>query len=576
LPLAPRKQEIRARLSGRAGFAFAAFAATLAALLLLDRIGLSEGAVAALGPIFILGGFGVFSVLARTTRAADFFAARRIAPATYGGLAVAALTGAMLAALAPPSLGPARFAAAAAGVGLGLLGLAIWTGPAMRRVGAYTPVDMLAARFPAPAARGALAASAAAASLLLAIAGLEGAARALETAGASRMAALALAGLGAAVCAAPGGLGGLVWAAAAGAVVALAALLAPGAALLARGVAPPAPGPGDADAWAQAMAALTHWSGGPEANAGVAFVAATALGLMCLAPLMITTSATASARHARRAAHVGLFWTCVIVIVGASALAASALAFRDAVAAQRADRLPDVYYAESAAGHLDICGGRAESPAAARAICAARKTADARAGDARPRDAFLFRTMAANLGMGSATGGLATAAATVVGVILAAAGLLSFATIVAHDLISRARGFANLMSARVAAARGGVILGAVGATAVSARLAPDPALAVAAAIGLSAAFIWPVMALALWPRANSRDALAAIGAAAATASAVVFLLAPGTRDFPGWASAALAAAAFGALAGALSSLTHAPEDRIPRTLNTETDFFADG
>lgn len=255
MPSAPRKQEIRARLSGRAGFAFAVFAATLGTLLLLDRIGMAERIVAALGPIFILGAFGVFGVLSRTTRVADFHVAGRVVPATYAGLAVAALTSSLLGALAPPVVAPAGFLSIALGLGLGLLGLAVWTAPALRRAGGYSPVDMLAARFPSAIVRGALAIVAMASTLLLAVAGVESGARALEAVGASRLAAVALAGVGAVVCAAPGGLGGLVWGAAAGAVVTMAALSAPGVALVARGAA--APLPGDADAWARAMTALT-------------------------------------------------------------------------------------------------------------------------------------------------------------------------------------------------------------------------------------------------------------------------------------------------------------------------------
>jgi cation/acetate symporter len=570
LPSAPRKQEIRARLSGRAGFAFAVFAATLGTLLLLDRIGMAERIVAALGPIFILGAFGVFGVLSRTTRVADFHVAGRVVPATYAGLAVAALTSSLLGALAPPVVAPAGFLSITLGLGLGLLGLAVWTAPALRRAGGYSPVDMLAARFPSAIVRGALAIVAMASTLLLAVAGVESGARALEAVGASRLAAVALAGVGAVVCAAPGGLGGLVWGAAAGAVVTMAALSAPGVALVARGAA--APLPGDADAWARAMTALTGWSGGGEAAGGATLVATTALGLMCLAPLTMMTTTTASPRHARRAAHVGLFWTCVVCVLGAVALAASTLAFQASAIGARADKLPDALYAESAAGHLDICGARAGSPAAARAACAARGTTELRAGDLRPRDALLFRTMVANLGLGAATGGLATAATAVMGVILAAAGLFAFATVAAHDVMRRAPGFANLASARVAAARGALVVGVALAALAAWRIAPDPALAVGAALALSAAFLWPVMALSLWPRAQARDVVAALAVAGVVVAAVLGLLRPAPRDLSGWALAALAGAALGCLAGVLSSLTHAGDGgRIIRTLNSEND-----
>lgn len=572
MPSAPRKQEIRARLSGRAGFAFAVFAATLGTLLLLDRIGMAERIVAALGPIFILGAFGVFGVLSRTTRVADFHVAGRIVPATYAGLAVAALTSSILGALAPPVVAPTGFLSIVLGLGLGLLGLAVWTAPALRRAGGYSPVDMLAARFPSAIVRGVLAIVAMASALLLAVAGVESGARALEAVGASRMAAVALAGVGAVVCAAPGGLGGLVWGAAAGAVVTMAALSAPGVALVARGALLPASGLGDADAWAQAMTALTGWSGGWEAAGGATLAAATALGLMCLAPLMITTATTASPRHARRAAHVGLFWTCVIGVLGAVALAASTLAFQASAIGARADKLPDALYAESAAGHLDICGARAGSPAVARAACAARGTTELRAGDVRPRDALLFRTMVANLGLGAATGGLVTAATAVIGVILAAAGLFTFATVAAHDVMCRAPGFANLASARVAAARGALVAGVALAALAAWRIAPDPALAVSAALALSAVFLWPVMALSLWPRAQARDVVAALVVAGAVVAAALGLLRPAPRDLSGWALAALAGAAFGCLAGILSSLTHAGDGgQIIRMLNSEND-----
>jgi cation/acetate symporter len=553
---APQSMKPRTAIAGRAGFAIACLALALVALFLLDRVGVAESLVLALGPVLLLFAIGLIGLLVRTTDFDSFFNAGRRVPARYAGLAGAALASCAFVVLAPPSLGASAAVSAALGVMLGLLGLAGWTGPLLRAAKAISVVDLLAMRFPSAVYRIALALAVAAASFALAAAGVETATQALQAAGVNRTWAAGLAGVGVAALAGPGGLSGVVWTGAATAVIAATALAAFVASLAMRGAALPWPVLGDSQAWEQALALTGAWTTGEAANAPL-LVIATALGVMALAPWFGAALSVGHVRAARRAGVVAWLWTAAIGLVGAGALAAATLGVHAVVAGAKPDQLPAWVYAASGAGALDVCGKAASGPAQARAACAAQGAQTLSLKHFKLKAPLLLRAGAESLGLGPAARGLSVAAVAALGLISGAAGLFVFAVALTHDLPPRDRRRPALPSARLAAARYALVAAAGACAVLSARGAVDPRLGMGAAAALSAVFVWPSLALALWPRASARDAMAALGASAAASAAVLYWIGAGA-----WADAAFAAAAAagaGLLAGVASSFLRRSE-----------------
>ena len=78
---------MRARdaIDGRVTFAIAAFVATGGLIVLLDRVGVSERFIAAIGPTVALIGLGLIGLLLRTMRISGFYAASRVTPPAYAG-----------------------------------------------------------------------------------------------------------------------------------------------------------------------------------------------------------------------------------------------------------------------------------------------------------------------------------------------------------------------------------------------------------------------------------------------------------------------------------------------------------
>ncbi len=204
------------RINGLAVAAAVLFAAGVATALVLDRIGLPAGLVRAIGPVLTLIGLAVFGLGARNADLAAFLAARRSAPAFYGGLALAAVAAGMALCLYPglgsfsdpPPLG------VAAGAALG----AIVFGPLVRSFGATSANDIVATRFsgsPAAVVSGIVAWATAAAT---ALAGFQIAVAAAETLVIpDRMLAEAIVSTALVLSVAPGGLAGVIWCSAASA-----------------------------------------------------------------------------------------------------------------------------------------------------------------------------------------------------------------------------------------------------------------------------------------------------------------------------------------------------------------------
>lgn len=558
MPGSSPNRDLRARVAGRAGFFLAAFLALLGAVLLLDRIGVAEVVVAAVAPAFVLLTVAVIAFLPRSTNALRFYAADRLVPSTYGGLALAGLALGLLKPFAPLRA-DGVFASIALGFALGLVGLALFSGPIVRRAGAFTLTELLTARFAAPAFRIALAIVVAAACFALALGGLIGAIRALTALGISPDLAAGLAAFGVVLVAAPGGAAGVAWASAVAMAVLAFSFAAPGVAGLARGAVLPFPVLGDAQAWARAGDIVADWSVGAGVGGDMTLVVAVACGLMALAPLAGPAIAAPNVRHARRVGLKALAIGAVTLALAASAFAAAILTFDARIVGARPDALPDRVYAASAIGQLDICGARAGGPAEARAACAALPDGRLRRADVRPTATYFFSAYADLLGLGAAVRGLAIAAAAVIGLTLAAAGFLGVATTCGHDLLFRLPGFSSLPSVRLALTRAFLLAAAAGGALLAARVRLEPSWAVGVALLIACGLVWPLLALALWPRARSGDAGAALAAALCAGAAAIALMRPGLGDLAVWGLVGLLAATAGLVAGVAASLTHEAE-----------------
>ena len=138
----------RAAIDGRVAFATAVFLLSSGMCVLLDRIGAPERLVALLGPLIGAAGLATIGFMLRSMRISSFYTAGRATPGGYAGLALTAVGAALAAPLTPPvPLGLSiQGLLLGLGTGLGLAALAV--GPLLRKTGAFSITDLLAARFP--------------------------------------------------------------------------------------------------------------------------------------------------------------------------------------------------------------------------------------------------------------------------------------------------------------------------------------------------------------------------------------------------------------------------------------------
>lgn len=496
----------------------AAFALAIGLVALVDMIGAPRPLVEWLGPIVTFAGLATIGLMTQTMRMSRFYVGQRAIPPQYSGLAIAALGVALLLPFLPPqvalSSGPVAPMTILVGFGAGLALAAGASGPLIRKTGAYSISDLIAGRFANSAVRQIAALVCALTAALVALAGLQGATDALvQIIGLSREAALAVASLVILAMVLPGGVGGLIWSAAAAGGVLLAGLLAPLAYALGRDAPTPLPWLNDA-LFNVAASRVSQWHGQsltyfPGSQAILAIAAA--LGIASLAPLLLPAITSRNAAMARRAGWNSLLVLALIMVAAAAAMALSTLALDELLAARRAQALPAAAYQASAHGLLTLCGQAASGPAAALEACrAAGFEGVLRARDIWASGQYLLSAAPELQGLSVALSGLLAAGVTAVCLALAGAGAQAFGTAVAHDLLFAARMSTALSSRRLAATRlsmiGLVILLAIG----SAKQSLDPRALIAVALALSAACLAPLIALTMWPRANSADALRAI------------------------------------------------------------------
>ena len=570
----------RAAIDGRVAFATAVFLLSSGMCVLLDRIGAPERLVALLGPLIGAAGLATIGFMLRSMRISSFYTAGRATPGGYAGLALTAVGAALAAPLTPPvPLGLSiQGLLLGLGTGLGLAALAV--GPLLRKTGAFSITDLLAARFPNLALRIGALLVVSLVGLCVGLAGLAMSLRAMAQATAFGPAACSiLAGVLVALIVVPGGLAGLIWSAAAAAGLLIAGVAAPLVVIIASGATIPLPMLGDPAAFAQAMARIEEWqvaTSAPGEHDGLIMVAM-ALGLAALAPLLAPCVATRSLGEARRGGLMGLAWCALLALMALGVMAASALALQSGLTGLRLADAPPFLLEASGRNMITICGRNPANLAELRAACEALPgfAGLLRSSDITASGDYLLLGLAQLRGFGPALSGLAMAGRMAVALVLSAAGFLALATALGNDAFYRMREVSALTSRRLAVTRI-ILLGTIAAsTLLLLRYGVEPRPLIGLAVGLSAATVAPLLLLALWPRATGQDAAIALiaGLAVAEVSIAFGGAAPGLDLL---AVAAVAGFAAAILAGLGASFLHAPDPTSPGEAFVHAMLHQDG
>lgn len=490
-------------------------------------------------------------------RVSFYYAASRAAPASYAGLATTAMMMGLAAPFAARLAGQSSPSAVVAGFLLGLAAIAALVGPLLRKTGAFSLTELLAARFCTVEPRLGMIAVAALSSAIVALAGYQTAVDALVGfTGSGRPFAAFFIGVAILLIAGPGGVGGVVWSACAAAGVMLVGFALPQAALVAQDGAVALPVVGDEALWREATALMQNWGlVGRGSAADYLTALGLALGVATLAPALTPFVATRDAPAARRAGVAALFWTLVAAALVAATIAASALALSRVAVGQTPEHLPDALYQASGRGFVQICGARVDRPAAARTACLARNLppgAPLRAQDVSVRAEYLIGGLPQLEKLGAAFTGLIASGLIAVGLVLAAASLHACAAAVGHDALYRLRAESALTSRRLAITR----LALVGVTALgsatSAANAIDARTLVGLALAISASGLFPLLGLVFLPRAQEKDAMTAQLIGVATMAGTLFVE-PGPPGVGALAWAGFSGALAGLLAGVLTA-----------------------
>lgn len=560
----------RARLDGRIAFTVATFTLAYALVALLDRVGAPERLVSAVSPFFTVLALALLGFLLHSMRVSFYYAAGRIAPASYAGLANAAIFAGLASPFAAHLTGRSSAAGIAAGFFAGVAGVALLIGPILRKTTAFSLSELLSARFPQVEPRLGMIVIAASSSALAAFAGYQTAVDGLVGfTGAGRPFAAFFIGAALLLIAGPGGLTGVLWSACVAAGVILAGFGLPEFVLALRGFAPPLPILGDAEAWSEAAGLLESWRVvTPSAGFGLDLTTALGLGLgiSTLAPALLPAVTTRGASGARRAGVATLFWSLVIAGLVAAALAASALTLSRVAVGRAPEHLPDAVYQASSRGLLEICGARVGGPAEARAACLSHGLAAGtplRARDLQARAEYLIGGLPELAKLGADFSGLLASAVIAAGLVLAAASLHACATAVGHDAVYRLRAESALTSRRLATTRLVLVLVTALGSATSAANAIDARTLVGLALAISAAGFVPTVGLALWPRAQDKDAMTGqmIGVAVMT---TIVVSGPGSPTIENLALAGLVGGLLGFGAGAATARVWSQETEESR------------
>lgn len=499
----------RLAVDGRVAFAAAGLAAVMGGLVLLDRLGLPITLMNWLGPLFAIACLALIGFFMRTSRISGFFAAERAMPGPYVGLAMTGLAAALSLIFVPPLPNGLTGRSLAAGLIGGFVITALISGPFLRKTGGLSLTAALSARFPHAIVTLTAGFVAGLGGLALALAGLGAASTLLAgMTGMNALSALIVCAMLIAVILLPGGVGGATWAQVLAIGLTIASLALPLIVLVARGSMPPLPFIGDAAAFDQAMTRLAslHPDLIGTSEFSVAFILA--LGLCAFhAFLMPAQTATRSA-DARMGSASGIIWLVIVLMLAAASLALSTLSLQGAAGLRLAD-VPDILLRASARGDLSICGGHPATIAQLREACGSITAL--RAGDLIGNPLYLLSAAGELRGFGASSTSLVRAGFFALALALAAGGIMSFATTLAHDGWDRWRKGRALTSQRLALTRLILIISIGGMSFVLQSASFDAGQLLAISIALTACLIAPLILLALIARATTFEALIAIG-----------------------------------------------------------------
>ena len=550
----------RAAIDGWVAFATAAFLLGAGIFVLLDRIGAPERFVYLLGPTLAATGLATIGFMLRSMRISSFRAAGRALPGAYAGLAIAALGAGLAMSFTPSGPAEASLASLLAGLGAGLLLSALWTGPLLRKTGAFSISGLLVTRFPSLTLRVGATLTTGAVGLCIGLAGLAMAQQSLAQAALLNPQSSAL--LVAAVVAAivvPGGMAGLVWSATGAAGLLIAGVAAPLLLIIASGAAIPLPVLGDRMAFEQALAQMAQWRGGSNAGAvpDALIILGLMLGVAALGPLLAPAIATPRPPEARRGGLLALVWCALMGLMAIVVAAASTQSLLAGGAGVRPGELPAFLLEASGHGFVGICGRHPQTIAQAREACAAMPgfAGLLRASDITATSDFLLLGLAQLRGFGAAFSGLAMAGRVAIALVLSAAGFLTLATALGENANHRMQAASGLTSRRLAATRLILLAAIAGCAAQLVSHQPDPRLLIGAALALSAVAVAPLLLLSLWARAQGLDGAIALVTGLAVTEAII-LLAGEPAQVSLVAAASVAGFAAAVLAGFGASFLH--------------------
>jgi cation/acetate symporter len=548
----------KSRIDAGVGFGLAAFAAALGLLALLDRVGLPDRLLRLFVLALMIAGFLATAAIRRTTRATYFFAAGRALPANYSGLAAAALAAALFLCLLQMTVTDVRLPSLILGFGFGLFSAVFVTGYLLRRSAAFSLADLIAVRFPHLSVRFIVAIVAAACAALIAWAGYDLALRGLmEATGLGRAGAASV--LGAILCflVVAGGLSTILWVAVEAMVILLVGLALPLVSDLMQAHPLAVPLIGDPALWDAARTRFVAIVGEPQADhvSTIALVLAFAAGLAALTPLLGPMVASGGERTFARTGLVAFAWLTILGLLGGATLAGATLALDKSLVGHAPADLPAQIYTANAHGLVTICGGVAADATHLAKDCVGQS---GYAGVLRPQDIhvqpdFLLGNLAKLRQFGPVVSGLADCFLVGLGLALAAAGFQSLVTSLSHDAIAPRRRRLTSASLRLALARL-LAIGSIAAIGTFLVIRPaDTAIAITLALFISAAFLMPIIALLLLPRADSFDASVTFFVTLILVANLVFAHGPFAAPVD-LAPSVLLAGVGGLAAGLLSSL----------------------
>jgi len=508
------------RIYGTYAGGFAAFVVVLA---ILEQLGVPDQVIGYLFVLCTLGVYAAIGIVTRTVRVSEYYVAGRRVPAVYNGMATAAdwMSGASFVGMAGTlyALGYDGLAYVVGWTG-GYVLVAVLVAPYLRKFGAYTVPDFLAARFGGNLARliGILVLLACSFTYVVAQIYSTGliASRFL---GISFEIAVYVGLAGILLCSMLGGMRAVTWTQVAQYIVLIVAYMLPVAILSAQQTGFPVAQLAYGTVLQQITVLEQQMLASGLATAETlkphlepftsldpfnffALIACLMIGTASLPHILMRYFTTATVRDARRSVAWSLAFIFLLYVTAPAYAAFAKLEVYQNVIGAGLEALPQWIYTYGKLGLIDICGANAESVDAVQAACAAVPGNEGvlRLPDlAIDRDVIVIATpeiaglpyVIAGL---VAAGGLAASMSTADGLLLAIANALS------HDVYYRMVDRRAPASRRLVVARVLLIGMAVLAAYVASTRPSDILSVVAWAFSLAAAGFFPALVLGIWWR----------------------------------------------------------------------------